>query len=578
MNVRWLARTAGPEAWRLVAAALVGSAAQGCAIGLTAAAAWLIARAAQHPPVLYLTVAIVMVRAFGIGRGVLRYCERLVGHDAAFRVMARGRVEVYAALERTAPAGLGKLRSGDVFARLVNDVEAVQDFLVRGLLPIAVAVCTGAASVLLLGAILPAAGLVLLAGLLVAGVVAPMVTLAVAARTEARVAPERGQLAIPVLELLDGAADLAAFRANSRWLERVHAHDQALTGLFRRAALGTGLGNALATAALGATVVAELLAGIPAVRSGQLPPVWLPVIALVPLTAFELTLVLPSAVQHLVRGGRSLDRLRSLSVPPRPAAAAGTRDLPPGPVEVQLEHVDVRWPDAPANAIHDINLTLPPGSRTALIGESGAGKTTLIAALLGFLPAEKGTIRLAGVELPHLTEAALRRTVAVCQQDAHLFDTSIRDNLRIAHPDASDAELFRVLRQVKLANWVEQQPDGLGTLVGERGVRLSGGERQRIALARALLVDAPVLLLDEPTAHLDEATAAAFVHDLLAAAADRTVLMATHRLDELAAFDEVVEVWRRSTGAPGQSRGHPSAAIGHDHKNVQSSLSSSSKW
>lgn len=542
MNVRWLVRTAGPEAWRLAGAALLGSAAQSCAIGLTAAAAWLIARAAQQPPVLYLTVAIVMVRAFGIGRGVLRYCERLLGHDAAFRVMARGRVEVYASLERAAPAGLGSLRSGDVLARLVNDVEAVQDFLVRGLLPIAVAVCTGAASVVLLGTILPGAGLVLLAGLVVAGVVAPLVTLAVAARTEARVAPERGQLAIPVLEILDGAADLAAFRANGRWLARVQAHDRVLTGLFRRAALGSGLSAAVGTAALGATVVGELLVGVPAVQAGRLSPVWLVVITLVPLTAFELTLVLPGAVQHLVRGSRSLDRLRSLSELPHPAAAVGTRDLPPGPLDVRLEGVELRWPSAPAPALRDVNLTLRPGSRTALIGESGAGKSTLIAALLGFLPAEKGTIRLAGVDVRQLAEPALRSAIAVCAQDAHLFDTSIRDNLRIARPTATDADLLQVLDQVRLAEWVERQPSGLSTLVGERGVRLSGGERQRIALARALLVDSPILLLDEPTAHLDEPTAAAFLHDLLTAAGDRTLLLATHRHDELPAFDQVIEV------------------------------------
>jgi ATP-binding cassette subfamily C protein CydC len=560
VNLRWLARTAGPEAWRLLAAALLGSAAQVCAIGLTAAAAWLIARAAQHPPVLYLTVAIVAVRAFGIGRGVLRYCERLVGHDAAFRVMARGRVQVYAELERAAPVGLGGLRSGDVLARLVNDVEAVQDFLVRGLLPIAVALVTGAASVVLLGSVLPAAGPVLLAGLVVAGAGAPALTLAVAARTEARVAPERGRLAIPVLELLDGAADLAACRANSRWLERVEEHDRRLTGLCRRAALGTGLGGALATAALGATVIGELLAGIPAVQAGRLPAVWLPVIALVPLAAFELTLVLPSAVQHLVRGGRSLDRLHALTRLRGTGASTGARRLPPGPLGLQLEHVDLRWPGASDPALREVNLTLRPGSRTALVGASGAGKTTLIAALLGFLPASKGLIRLGGVDLSALDDSALRRAVAVCAQDAHLFDTSIRNNLLIARPDASDAELFRVLRLVKLAEWVEQQPDGLGTLVGERGVRLSGGERQRIALARALLVDSPVLLLDEPTAHLDEPTAATFVHDLLTAAADRTVLMATHRLDDLSPFDEIVDLTRFQTVvAPPRSQRSPSA-------------------
>lgn len=537
-TVRWLLRITRPEAWRLVAAAMLGSLALACSIGLMATSGWLISRAAQQPPVLYLTVAIVAVRAFGIGRGVLRYAERLVGHDAAFRVLARTRLQAWLDLDRAAPAGLGKLRSGDALTRLVGDVEAVQDFLVRAILPIAVSIITGTATVVLLGALLPAAGLILFAGLLVSGLVGPLAALSLTGRTESRLAPARAALADPVHELLTGTADLIAYGAAEATLDRIDGRDRNLTKLARRSAASAGVGAAIGAAALAATVVAELLVGIQAVRDGRLPGVYLAVLALTPLAAFELTTTLPAAARYLVRGLRAADRLRALAELPQPSVAWGTKDVIGH--TLALHAVDARWPGAPTPTVQNMSLSLPPGRRIAVIGESGAGKSTLVTTLAGFLAAERGKVTFGGIPLTELDENAFRRQVVVCAQDDHLFDTSLRNNLLVGRPDATDAQLMQALRQARLADWVSRQPGGLDTTVGERGDRLSGGERQRLALARALLADPAVLLLDEPTAHLDEPTAAELTRDIVAATRGRATLLVTHRLDGLEDLDEII--------------------------------------
>ncbi|WP_063828692.1 thiol reductant ABC exporter subunit CydC [Actinopolymorpha alba] len=539
----WLLRAARPEVVRLLGAAVLGSAALGCAIGLVATAAWLVSRAAEQPPVLALAIA--CVRVFGVGRGVLRYCERLVSHDAAFRVMARTRVAVYEDLERAAPAGLGRLRGGDLLARVVSDVDAVQDLLVRSLLPVAVALITGGASVLLIGVLLPAAGVVVLIGLLVAGLVAPAAVLAAAGRADRSLAPARGALSETVVELLNGVADLTAHRATGRWLDRLDRQDRELTALAQRAATGTGIAAAVSTAALGLTMLGELLVGIPAVQSGRISGVVLAVLVLTPLAAFELTAPLPLAAQHLSRGMRAVGRLRALADLPRPATPGGHLPVPFGSLSLEVRGLTARWPGAAAPALHDLDLTLTPGRRIAVVGESGAGKSTLVTALLGFLAPESGQIRLVGsggfgVDLADLEDGARRQAIAACTQDAHLFDSTIRHNLLLARPDATESELAEALQKARMWRWVGRLPSRLDTPVGERGVRLSGGERQRLALARALLADPAVLLLDEPTAHVDEATADALMRDLLVATQGRTTLLVTHRLAGLGVVDEII--------------------------------------
>ncbi|HET6986238.1 MAG TPA: thiol reductant ABC exporter subunit CydC [Kribbella sp.] len=536
----WLIRVVRPELRRLAAAALLGTLAMTCSIGLMATSAWLISRAAEHPPVLYLTVAIVAVRAFGIGRGVLRYAERLVGHDAAFRVLCRTRVQAWIDLDRAAPAGLGGTRAGDLLTRVTRDVDAIQDLIVRALLPIAVSLFTGVATVVVLTALLPAAGGVLLAGLTTAAVGGPMASLLLSDRAERRFAPARSALATGVHELVTGLPDLTAYDATPQALERIRHEDAQLTSILRRSASATGVGAAVTNAALALTVTGEILVGVPAVRDGQLPGVVLAVLVLTPLAAFELVTPLPGAARHLLRGWRAAGRLHALAALPAPSVAWGTEPATPGSLSVR--HLDARWPGAASPVLQDLSLELRPGQRVGLIGPSGSGKSTLAAVLMGFLAPEAGTVTLAGVNQAAMDEASYRRHVLLCGQDDHVFDATIRDNLLIGKPDASDDELLAALDRVRLGSWVRRQPDGLGTAVGERGARLSGGERQRLVLARALLADPAVLILDEPTAHLDGPTADELVHDITQATEGRTTLLITHRHRDLEAVDEVLEL------------------------------------
>jgi thiol reductant ABC exporter CydC subunit len=537
ITLRWLMTVVRPEAKRLIAAASLGVLAMTCSIGLMATSAWLISRAAEHPPVLYLTVAIVAVRAFGIGRGVLRYAERLVGHDAAFRVLGRTRVQAWIDLDRAAPAGLGGIRAGDLLTRVTRDVDAIQDLLVRALLPITVSLLTGVATVALLTALLPAAGAVLLIGLSVAGIGAPAASLLLSARAERRFAPVRSRLATNVHELLTGLADLTAYGATDQRLQRIRQHDARLTTILQRSASSAGVGAAVANAALAGTVVGEILVGVPAVRDGRLAGVVLAVLVLTPLAAFELVTPLPIAARHLIRGWQAADRLRALTDLPDPSVAWGTDTARAGVLSVQ--QVTVRWPGAAAPALTDVDLDLRPGRRIGLIGPSGSGKSTLAAALMGFLRPESGRITLAGTDLAAIDEASYRRQVVLCGQDDHVFDATVRENLLIGNPDATDEQLLDALDQVRLGTWVRRQPDGLATTVGERGARISGGERQRLALARALLADPAVLILDEPTAHLDAPTADELIRDITHATEGRATLLITHRHRDLETADQI---------------------------------------
>ncbi|MEU8861063.1 thiol reductant ABC exporter subunit CydD [Streptomyces umbrinus] len=532
---------AGPRRGRLVLAVLLASLALGSAVGLMATSGWLISRASQQPPVLYLMVAVTATRAFGIGRAVFRYAERLVSHDAVLRMLADTRVAVYRRLERLAPAGLRTARRGDLLSRLVADVDALQDYWLRWLLPAAAAAAVSAGSVGFTAWLLPEAGAALALGLLAAGVGVPLVTGAVARRAERRLAPARGVLATRVADLLTGTAELTVAGALPERTAEARRADGELTRIASRAATATALGDGLIALVSGLTVAATSLVGAQAVLDGRLSGVAMAVVVLTPLAAFEAVLGLPLAVQYRQRVRKSAERVYEVLDAPEPVREPEKPlEAPGSPFPVVVKGLAARHAGQERDALAGVDLTLERGRRTAVVGTSGAGKTTLAQVLLRFLDADAGTYTLGGVDAFGMDGDDVRRLVGLCAQDAHLFDSSVRENLLLARKDATESALRDVLGRVRLLDWVDGLPDGLDTLIGEHGARMSGGQRQRLALARALLADFPVLVLDEPAEHLDLATADALTADLLAATEGRTTLLITHRLAGLEAVDEVI--------------------------------------
>ncbi|MEV6211427.1 thiol reductant ABC exporter subunit CydD [Kitasatospora sp. NPDC051914] len=534
-----------PTRPRLATAVLLGTLALGCAVALLGTSGWLISRASQMPPVLHLMVAVTAVRAFGIGRSVFRYAERLVSHDAVLKALAGVRVAVYRRLERLAPAGLPAYRRGDLLARLVADVDAVQDHHLRWRLPAAVAVLVSAGSAAALGLLLPAAGAVLAAGLLLAGAAVPALAALISGRAERRQAAARGALTASVVDTLTGTAELTVAGALPGRLAAVRRADADLTGLAARSAAGAALGAGLTALVTGLTVVLSAAAGVHGVATGALPGVCLAVVVLTPLAAFEAVAGMPTAVRFRERSRTARARLDEVLAAPEPVTEpADPRPLPADPLPVTVRGLTARWPGQRTDALHGIDLDLTPGRRIAVVGPSGSGKTTLAHALLRFLDQSAGSITLGpdAVDTRTLTGEDVRRVVGLCAQDAHVFDSSLRENLRLARPDADEAALRDALAAARLLPWVDTLPEGLDTMVGEHGARLSGGQRQRLALARALLADFPVLILDEPAEHLDLPTADALTADLLAATAGRTTLLITHRLAGLddTTVDEVL--------------------------------------
>jgi ATP-binding cassette subfamily C protein CydCD len=538
-TLRWVAVALRGQWRRLLVAITLGGLALGCGVALTATSAWLISAAALHPPVLTLMVAIVAVRAFGLGKGVLRYAERLVAHDAALRAGAELRAGVWTALVRLGAAATARIRRGELLSRLLADVDEQQDLMVRVLVPVGAASLVSVVAVAGFTAILPAAGAVLAAGLFGAAVLAPAATVWAAHRSHRHTAPARANVLTRAVEILEAAPDLVAFDAAHRYNNELRNADNRLGTLLRQAATARGLGAGLTVLAVGATSVGATAVGIAALRSGSLPGPALAVLALTPLALAEVVAGLPDAAVRLLTALPAARRLAELERLPSPAPEpeVGANIAPA--TSLAAESLAVRWPGAERDAVQEVDLALPAGSRLALTGPSGVGKSSVVAALMRGLLPSAGRILVDGRDATGLTGDAVRRGLAWCGAWTHLFDSTLRANLLLAAPQASDGEVVDALRRAQLGEWLAGLPHGLDTALGAHGGPVSGGERQRLGIARALLADRPVLLLDEPTAHLDPPTAAALSAELMATTRGRTALLVTHHPEQTPGLSQV---------------------------------------
>ncbi len=534
-----LLRQALAYKWWMLLASFLGFLTIGSSVGLMMTSAYIISRAALHPSVAVLQVAIVGVRFFGISRGIFRYLERLVSHEVTFRLLARFRVWFYRSIEPLAPAVLQKFRSGDLLTRVVSDVENLEHLYVRVLAPPFVALFVLILMWFLLGIFSPIFSLILLIAFVLTGSLLPFLTRKLSHAVGEQIVRVNSQLNTTAIDGVQGMAELVAFGQTARHFRRFEELNRKLTELQRKMNTITGTYESLLNLAINLTVSVLLWVAIPSVEQGTLNGVYLAVLALGTMAAFEAILPLPAAAQYLDQSIASGRRLFEITDAPAAIAEPDSPSPRPSDLSIEFKQVGFRYPGNSSPVLHHISFSLPEGQHFAIVGASGAGKTTLTHLLLRFWDVTEGAIFLGGHSLSRFHSEDARRFFALVSQQTYLFNGTIQDNLRLARPDASNQELEQAAREAEIHDFISSLPRGYLTEVGEQGLMLSGGERQRLALARALLKKAPILLLDEPTANLDAVTEQKILTTLQRILQGRTTLLITHRLSGLEKMDRI---------------------------------------
>jgi ATP-binding cassette subfamily C protein CydCD len=545
-----LLKMALPFGKSIALSALAGFATIGSSIGLMSASAYIISAAALQPSIAVLQVAIVGVRFFGISRGVFRYLERYTSHQVTLRMLARLRVWFYQALEPLAPARLMRYHSGDLLARLLGDIQSLENFYVRVMAPPLVAILTALAVTIFLSRYAAMLAWTVLFFLILAGVGLPSLIRRMARKPGRNLIERRAALNTYLVDGIQGMADLIAFGRKQSQLAQIYQSGQALAetqaSLARIQGFQSAAGGLLAN--LAAWLVLAL--AIPLVRAEQIAGVYLAGLVLAALTSFEAVLPLPLAAQYLENNLQAARRLFEI-VDSRPEVTEVPDPLPlPATFDLQVRQLSFRYPEienlAQENpyALQDVSFSLPAGKHLAIVGPSGSGKSTILNLLLRFWEYSQGEILLNGVPLRDYRPQALRGRIGVVPQSPYLFSASVRENLLIAQPDASQEQIIQAAKQAQIHDFIRSLPQGYETWIGEQGLRLSGGERQRLAIARALLKDPPLLILDEATAHLDALTERRVLEAIQTQLQGRSTLTITHRLIDMERMDEILVLYR----------------------------------
>lgn len=552
-----LLKLIAPFRWWIVAGVLLSFAVTGASVGLMAVSAYLISKAALARDMTDLAVWITGVRFFAVSRAALRYAERYVTHLATFRILTSLRVWFYRAIEPLAPARLAPYRSGDLLARVVADIETLENFYLRVVIPPLAAALVTLLACLLLGSFDVWLGVALLAFLLLTGVALPLASRWLSRHPAAEAIALRAELNATLVDDIQGIADLLACGQEEVYQARTLRLSQQLHQAQQRLAQVRGLGNGLAALCASLAALTVLFLAIPLVTAGQIDGVFLALLPLAAIAAFEAVQPLAHAWQTLESSqaaarrifelvdapglsGRRIDGGTSMGATGQPpTTAADLTVLDSGGLSIEIRDLRFRYAADEPLVLDGVSFSVPAGGRAAIVGPNGSGKSSLVNLLLRFWDYEGGTIRVGGRDLREMSADEARGLLAVVPQHTHLFNATIRDNLHLANPDASDDELIAACQQAQLHDFIQSLPQGYDTLVGENGLLLSGGERQRLAIARAVLKDAPILILDEATSQLDALTEQRLLQSLAAFMSRRTTLLISHRRAGLAQFERI---------------------------------------
>jgi thiol reductant ABC exporter CydC subunit len=529
-----------PHSPSVMLAVLLGVATVASNVGLLATAAYVISASALVAFLGSLVIPIYLVRLFGVFRAGARYAERLVSHDLTFKLLAHFRSWFYTRLEPLAPARLLRYRTGDLLSRIVGDVEELQNVYLRVVAPVAVASVTSLLTFALLYSFGPPLAFAALGFLLAAGIGVPLLVRRLVRGLGRKQLELRGELNARIVDCVQGAQDLLAFGGARDHERAIATLNRRLGRLQGRMAFITGLQDAVGDLLMNLAMLSVLVLAIPLVSGGEVRGVYLAFLVLVVLGSFEAVQPLGTAFQFLGRSVGAGERLFEI-VDAEPEVKDPATPLPvPRDHKLELDGVGFRYRDGDRFALEGVSLVLELGKRIAIVGPSGAGKSTLAGLVLRFWDPTEGKISIGGRDVRGYAQDDVRALIGVVPQDTHVFNDTLRANLLLARPEATDEDLRYVLARAQLDELVERLPRGLGSPLGEQGLKLSGGERQRLSVARALLKNTPLLVLDEPTANLDPATEREVLDAVYRSMQDRATLVITHRLVRMEQMDEIL--------------------------------------
>ena len=525
-----------PYFWWIALAALIGFATTGSGIGLLMTSAYIIAKAALQPPMAALQLGIVGVRVFGLARGVLRYAERLISHNITFKILSKLRLWFYDAIEPLAPARLMHFKSGDLLQRIVDDIQSLENIYTRVLGPPLTAILVAALMWFLLGIYSMQAALLILFFHLLAGIGVPLFTRQLSRGLSVGIMDHKTTQQILALDFFQGIGELQVYGKLPGHLNNMRSTEKSKLLLQRKNALIEGMHESLTGILMNGAIIAILWALVPSVSTGGINGISLAVITLAVIASFEPFLPLPASIKHLEADTHAGERLfEILDAKPETKAPSSPISFP-AHHDITVENLSFTYPGSITKTLDTISFSVRAGQHIAIVGPSGAGKSTITSLFMRFWNASEGQITIGGNNITLLEPEELRRNISLVSQRTYLFAETIRENLLLAKPGASDEELKKAL----FAAGLSQFHSKLDEWTGQHGMKLSGGERQRIAIARILLQNAPIVILDEATANLDGLTEKEVTDTLNTITAGKTLITITHRLKAMEQYNNIL--------------------------------------